>query len=109
MKAMVRYGYGAPQDVLRLADVAIPIVGGQDVLVSVRASSANPWDWHFIRGEPVLLRPAGLGGVPKPKVPVPGRGPRRNGGAGRRRESLVRPPSATSSRPWPSTRSSARP
>jgi NADPH:quinone reductase-like Zn-dependent oxidoreductase len=40
--------------------------------VSVRASSANPWDWHFIRGEPVLLRPAGLGGVRKPKFPVPG-------------------------------------
>jgi hypothetical protein len=40
--------------------------------VSVRASSANPWDWHFIRGEPVLLRPAGLGGVRKPKFAVPG-------------------------------------
>ena len=22
----------------------------------VRASSANPWDWHFIRGEPVAMR-----------------------------------------------------
>jgi NADPH:quinone reductase-like Zn-dependent oxidoreductase len=72
MKAMVQHGYGAPQDVLRLADVAMPIVGEQDVLVSVRASSANPWDWDFIRGEPVLLRPAGLGGVRKPKFPVPG-------------------------------------
>jgi len=72
MKAIVQRGYGAPRDVLRLADVAMPAVGAQDVLVSVRASSANPWDWHFIRGEPVLLRPAGLGGVRKPKFPVPG-------------------------------------
>jgi NADPH:quinone reductase-like Zn-dependent oxidoreductase len=72
MKAMVQHGYGAPQDVLRLADVPMPIVGKHDVLVSVRASSANPWDWHFIRGEPVLLRPAGLGGVRKPKFLVPG-------------------------------------
>jgi NADPH:quinone reductase-like Zn-dependent oxidoreductase len=72
MKAMVQHGYGAPEDVLALADVEMPIVGDQDVLVCVRASSANPWDWHFIRGEPVLLRPAGLGGVRKPKFPVPG-------------------------------------
>ena len=72
MKAMVQHGYGAPQDVLRLAEVEMPAAGAQDVLVSVRASSANPWDWHFIRGEPVLLRPAGLGGVRKPKFAVPG-------------------------------------
>jgi NADPH:quinone reductase-like Zn-dependent oxidoreductase len=72
MKAIVQHGYGAPQDVLRLAEVELPAVGAEDVLVSVRASSANPWDWHFIRGEPVLLRPAGLGGVRKPKFAVPG-------------------------------------
>ncbi len=72
MKAIIQHEYGAPQNVLRLADVAMPVVGADDVLVSVRASSANPWDWHFIRGEPVLLRAAGLGGVRKPKFPVPG-------------------------------------
>jgi NADPH:quinone reductase-like Zn-dependent oxidoreductase len=72
MKAIVQHQYGAPQDVLRLAEVEMSAVGAEDVLVSVRASSANPWDWHFIRGEPVLLRPAGLGGVRKPKFPVPG-------------------------------------
>ena len=52
--------------------VQMPVAGAEDVLVSVRASSANPWDWHFIRGEPLLVRPAGLGGVRKPKFPVPG-------------------------------------
>jgi len=72
MKAIVQRGYGAPQDVLQLADVGMPIVGEEDVLVRVRASSANPWDWHFIRGEPVVFRPAGLGGVRRPKFPVPG-------------------------------------
>jgi NADPH:quinone reductase-like Zn-dependent oxidoreductase len=72
VKAIVQHGYGAPHDVLRLAEVEMPAVGAEDVLVSVRASSANPWDWHFIRGEPVLLRPAGLGGVRKPKFAVPG-------------------------------------
>ena len=72
MKAIVQQKYGAPQDVLHLAEVATPAVGAEDVLVHVRASSANPWDWHFIRGEPVLLRPVGLGGVRTPKFPVPG-------------------------------------
>src|SRR6516165_10593798 len=71
MKAIVQHEYGAPQDVLHLAEVEMPVADAEDVLVSVRASSANPWDWHFIRGEPVLLRPA-LGGVRKPKFPVPG-------------------------------------
>jgi NADPH:quinone reductase-like Zn-dependent oxidoreductase len=71
MKAIVQHEYGAPQDVLGLADVAMPVVGAADVLVSVRASSANPWDWHYIRGEPVLFRP-GLGGIRKPKFKVPG-------------------------------------
>jgi NADPH:quinone reductase-like Zn-dependent oxidoreductase len=50
----------------------MPVIGADEVLVSVRASSANPWDWHFIRGEPVLFRMAGLGGVRKPKFSVPG-------------------------------------
>ena len=71
MKAIIQQEYGAPKDVLHMAEVAMPTVGADDVLVSVRASSANPWDWHFIRGEPVLLRPA-LGGVRKPKFAVPG-------------------------------------
>ena len=84
MKAIVQHEYGAPHDVLHLAEVEMPAAGAQDVLVSVRASSANPWDWHFIRGEPVLLRP-GLGGRPQTEVPGSRRGPGRDGGAGRQR------------------------
>src|SRR5664279_3583982 len=72
MKALVHHSYGAPRDVLRLADLGLPEVGDEDVLVRVRASSANPWDWHFIRGEPVLLRLAGIGGVRRPKFLIPG-------------------------------------
>ena len=64
MQAIVQHGYGAPGDVLKLGEVDPPAVGDQEVLVRVRASSANPWDWHFIRGEPVLMRAAGIGGIP---------------------------------------------
>jgi len=72
MKAIVQRRYGAPHDVLHVAEVETPTAGADEVLVSVRASSANPWDWHFIRGEPLLFRPAGLGGIRRPKFPVPG-------------------------------------
>lgn len=72
MKAIVQHKYGAPADVLKIAEVDTPAFGDQEVLVRVRASSANPWDWHFIRGEPVLMRPAGIGGIRKPKFLIPG-------------------------------------
>jgi NADPH:quinone reductase-like Zn-dependent oxidoreductase len=42
MKAIVQHQYGAPQDVLHLAEVEMPVAGAEDILVSVRASSANP-------------------------------------------------------------------
>ena len=56
---------------LHLTDVKVPDITAEQVLVRVRASSANPYDWPLICGEPVLMRP-GLGGV---------RGPRRVVGA----------------------------
>ena len=72
MKAVMQHEYGTPHQVLRLADVEKPVAGAQDVLVAVRASSANPWDWHFIKGEPVLFRAAGIGGVRKPRFLIAG-------------------------------------
>lgn len=36
MRAVVQHGYGAPMDVLQLADVEVPTVAEPDVLVSVR-------------------------------------------------------------------------
>ena len=50
MEAIVQKAYGPPREVLHLEEVAIPTVGPEDVLVRVRASSANPWDWHFVCG-----------------------------------------------------------
>jgi NADPH:quinone reductase-like Zn-dependent oxidoreductase len=64
MKAVVYRDYGPP-DVLGLEEVAKPLPAENEVLVRVRAASVNPYDWHFMRGEPYLLRlSAGLG---KPK------------------------------------------
>ncbi len=64
MKAIVYCDYGSP-DVLKLADLAKPVPNDDQLLVKVRAASANPYDWHFIRGTPYLMR---LGvGLRKPK------------------------------------------
>jgi NADPH:quinone reductase-like Zn-dependent oxidoreductase len=70
MKAIVRDRYGSP-DVLELRDVAKPVVKDNEVLVRVRAASANPYDWHFMRGLPYLFRPIAFG-FPNPKHTVLG-------------------------------------
>ena len=55
MKAIVYYQYGSP-DVLRLKEVDKPSVSAGGVLVRVHGAAANPYDWHFVRGEPYLMR-----------------------------------------------------
>ena len=56
MKAIRFERYGAPPDVLRLEQVAVPDPGEGEVLLRVRAASANPVEWHLVRGEPFLVR-----------------------------------------------------
>ncbi len=55
MKAIVYYKYGSP-DVVKLEEVEKPIVTDDGVLVRVRAAAVNPYDWHFVRGEPYFMR-----------------------------------------------------
>jgi len=64
MKAIVQHAYGGPE-VLGLEDVDKPAVGDGEVLVRVRAASVNPLDWHFMRGEPRIMRISS--GLRKPK------------------------------------------
>jgi NADPH:quinone reductase-like Zn-dependent oxidoreductase len=39
-----------------LREVGSPVVGDDGVLIRVRAASVNPYEWHFMRGEPYLAR-----------------------------------------------------
>lgn len=55
MKAIVYHQYGSP-DVLQLQDMDKPVVRNDAVLVRIRAAAANPYDWHFMRGEPYFMR-----------------------------------------------------
>jgi 2-desacetyl-2-hydroxyethyl bacteriochlorophyllide A dehydrogenase len=73
MKAVVQDRYGtAPEDVLRLADVARPTIGDDEILVRVRAASVDQGTWHLMTGLPYLIRVVGFG-LRRPKAPNPGR------------------------------------
>lgn len=66
MKAIVFPRYGSP-DVLQLVEMAKPTPKENEVLVKVVAASANPLDWHRMRGAPFLVRLSE--GFRKPKNP----------------------------------------
>ena len=55
MKAILFTEYGSP-DVLQFKDVEKPVPGDNEVLIKVYAASANPLDWHSMRGAPFLAR-----------------------------------------------------
>ena len=55
MKAYVLRSYGSP-DHLDLTDIDTPAPAADEVLVRVRATSVNPYDWHHMRGEPRIAR-----------------------------------------------------
>lgn len=55
MKAIVKRKYGGPE-VLSLEEVEKPTPKDNQVLVKVKANSANPADWHVIRGKPYFAR-----------------------------------------------------
>ena len=66
MQAIAYHQYGSP-DVLKLEEVEKPAPKDDEVLVKVQAASANPLDWHLMRGEPFLARIEA--GLQKPKNP----------------------------------------
>lgn len=68
MKAIVQSRYGSP-DVLRLEEIAKPVLKDDEVLVRVRAAAVNTGDWHLLRGVPYVMRLVfGLRG-PRRKTP----------------------------------------
>jgi NADPH:quinone reductase-like Zn-dependent oxidoreductase len=71
MKAMTQDRYGSA-DVLALEDVAVPVLGDEDVLIRVRAAGVGPDVWHLMTGLPYFVRLMGVG-LRRPKTRVPGR------------------------------------
>lgn len=71
MKAIVQERFG-PLDVLQLMDTDPPEVGPGDVLVRVHAAALNPYDWHIMRGDPLIARLMGEVGLTKRRPGWPG-------------------------------------
>jgi NADPH:quinone reductase-like Zn-dependent oxidoreductase len=72
MKAVVLRSYGSPGQ-LRITDVDTPVPAANEVLVRVRATSVNPYDWHHISGEPYIARlMPGTLGLRGPKIGILG-------------------------------------
>ena len=72
MKAFVLSSYGS-SDHLDLTAVDTPVPAADEVLVRVRATSVNPYDWHHIRGEPRVARMMpGTLGLRAPKLRILG-------------------------------------
>lgn len=69
MKAFTKTKYGGPE-VLQLEEVEKPALKDNQILVKIRANSANPADWHILRGEPFIARFSF--GLFKPKDKIPG-------------------------------------
>lgn len=70
MRAVTQDGYGAPERVLRSREIQVPVIGADEVLIRMRATSVNTPDWATVIGEPSALR---LGiGLRRPKRPVRG-------------------------------------
>lgn len=51
MKAFTKIKYGGPE-ILQLEEVEKPSLKDDHILVKVVANSANPADWHILRGKP---------------------------------------------------------
>lgn len=69
MKAAIFETYGGP-DVIQIVETEKPVPAEGQVLIKVHASSANPLDWHRMRGEPaIVVRPSmGFNGPRNPKL-----------------------------------------
>jgi NADPH:quinone reductase-like Zn-dependent oxidoreductase len=65
MKAALYNRYGPP-DVIQINEVEKPVPRDDEVLIKIRAASVNPYDLHFMRGTPYLVRI--MAGLREPKV-----------------------------------------
>jgi NADPH:quinone reductase-like Zn-dependent oxidoreductase len=72
MRAYVQTRYGSA-DRLRQQETTRPEPARDEVLVRVHATSVNPYDWHHLRGEPLVARlmPGGPR-LRRPRFPVLG-------------------------------------
>src|SRR4051812_3232268 len=69
MRAVIQDSYG-DADTWHIADVALPGIAGDEVLLKVHAAGMDRGTWHLMTGMPYFGRIAF--GLRKPRQPVPG-------------------------------------
>ena len=69
MYVIANSAYGSSAD-LRLVEIDRPELDADGILVAVKATALNPYDWHMMRGEPYLVRLSD--GLRRPKRSVRG-------------------------------------
>lgn len=70
MKALIFERYGLPEKVLKLSEQATPVPEDNEVLVKIRCTAINDYDWSLVRGKPYLYRL--MFGLTKPKSKIMG-------------------------------------
>ena len=70
MKALLIEKYGNPEEVLTVGEAAKPSPKSNEVLIRIRATTVNDYDWSLVRGKPYLYRL--IFGLLRPKNPIPG-------------------------------------
>ncbi|MTI19724.1 NAD(P)-dependent alcohol dehydrogenase, partial [Fulvivirga sp. RKSG066] len=69
MKAILLNEYGLP-DVLKVGEVDKPVPQDDEVLIKIKATSINDWDWGLVQGKPFVIRM--IYGFKKPNINIPG-------------------------------------
>ncbi|WP_304232851.1 NAD(P)-dependent alcohol dehydrogenase [Jiulongibacter sediminis] len=69
MKAVLAKTYRKPEE-LEISEIPVPSPKENEVIVEVKATTINDWDWALVRGKPMVYRL--LYGLFKPKNPIPG-------------------------------------
>lgn len=69
MRAVLYKNYGSPQN-LQIANIPIPVPMDNQLLVKVKATAINDWDWALLKGSPFYMRL--IGGLFKPKFNIMG-------------------------------------
>jgi len=70
MKAIVFEKYGKPEQVLKIVEAEKPQPKENEVLVKIKATAINDYDWSIVRGKPYLYRL--MFGLFKPKFKISG-------------------------------------
>lgn len=70
MRAIVQDAYGS-SNVLRLAEIDLPEIAADEVLIDVTSAGMDRGTWHVMAGKPYLMRIIGFG-FRRPKNRVPG-------------------------------------